>query len=55
MSAAAIPTRNVNGMVVDPRRQYCRVIAEVLPEFKGKNLASVMNGMRMYGPVMYNF
>ena len=55
MSATAIPTLNTKQMVIDPQRQYCRVLGEVLHELKGKRLSAVMSGMRMYGPVQYNF
>ena len=55
MSATAIPTLNTKQMVIDPQRQYCRVRREVLLELKDKELSSVVNGMRMYGPVQYNF
>lgn len=55
MSKAAIPTRNISMMVVDPSRKYCRVTGAILPEFYGKELSSVWGGMRMYGPVRYNF
>lgn len=53
MSANAIPTHNIQYLVVDPARQYCRVKGAVLPELNGKKLAAF--GMRMYGPVRYNF
>ena len=55
MSATAIPTLNTKQMVIEPQRQYCRVLGEVLHELKGKRLSAVMGGMRMYGPVQYNF
>lgn len=53
MSVTAIPTRNVTPSSVDPRRKYCRVVKEVSPALKGKKLLAI--GMRMYGPVRYNF
>lgn len=55
MSMTATPTRDVKQMVIDPKRQYCRVLRAVLPELKDKKLSVVMNGMRMCGPVQYNF
>lgn len=55
MSKAAIPTRNLSMMVVDPSRKYCRVTGAILSGLKGKELSSVWHGMRMYGPVRYNF
>ena len=54
MSATAIPTRDVKRIVIEPNRKYCKVSKE-LTDLKGKALSSVMNGMRMYGPVRYNF
>lgn len=53
MSVTAISTRNVKSSSIDPRRKYCRVVKEVSPALKGKKLLAI--GMRMYGPVRYNF
>lgn len=53
MTATAIPTHNVRNIVVVPGRKYCKVMNEVLQGLKGTKSAAV--GIRMYGPVRYNF
>ena len=53
MTATAIPTRNVQYVVVVPGRKYCKVTNEVLQGLKGTKSTAI--GIRMYGPVRYNF
>ena len=55
MSKAAIPTRNLSMVDVDPKRKYCCVLRAIWPVLNGKKLSSVWCGMRMCGPVRYNF
>lgn len=53
MTKNAIPTRNVRRVVVVPGRKYCKLTNEVLQGLKGRKSSSI--GIRMYGPVRYNF
>ena len=53
MTANAIPTRNVSRVVVVPGKKYCKLTNEALHELK--DMKSTAIGIRMYGPVRYNF
>ena len=51
MTITATPTRDVKQMIIEPKRQYCRVLRAVFPKLKGMKLSAVMGGMRMCGPL----
>lgn len=53
MTANAIHSRNVNKVVVEPGRKYCKLTNEVFQGLKGKKSSAI--GIRMCGPVRYNF